>query len=456
MRRLRFSAIPLLLLAQSGCVSLPAMQSGQREQPRLVELKDRHVYVGDSRPLQSSPEQLLQAYREVLQHHHDPELQREAIKRVADLEVEGTMEMGGDTAGDDYSESIKRYLQLLNAAPQHPDNEHLLYNLARAFAQQGAVEKQFKVMGDILTLYPESRYRSELLFRRAEYLFSQGNNREAVKHYETILSGSALNPFYERALYKNAWGELRRMRLQQAFDGFFSLVKRKLTPAMLKQGKPLEQLPLSRGEREMVVDVLRGATLAAALSGEDMLSVMFTDETLKPYAYLLYAVLADRLISQERYNDAAEAALSFVTRSPRHPYVPELQLKVLESYRLGGFKRRLQQAREAFVERYRLQGDHWRFLPEEKQAFLKPHLKEINRALAANAHALAQRSGKIEHYDRAIYWYRRYLESFPDEPESAGLNFSRLNAMMRRYRHTRRVPTTTRVMRIARRPVMRH
>ncbi len=426
---------PLLALALGGCVTLPDMSL--KEDVRLNELQDRHVYVGDSRALKSSPEQLLTAYREVLQHHSDPELQREAVKRVADLEVEGSME----AAGDDYSASIARYLEVLNADPTHPDNEHVLYNLARAYAQQGEVDKQFKVMGDILTYYPESAYRTELLFRRGEYLFTQGDNRQAVEQYEAILRGSEINPFYEKALYKKGWGELRRIRLQQAFDDFFALVKRKLTPAMLTSGEPMEQLPLSRGEREMVVDVLRGTTLAAALSSEDMLQRMFVDESLKPYAYLLYAVLVERYISQERYNDAAEAALSFVKATPRHPYAPELQLKVLESYRLGGFKRRLQQAREAFVERYRLQGDHWRFLSEAKQAFLTPHLKEINNALAANTHALAQSSGKLEHYDRAIYWYRRYLESFPAEPESAQLNFMLAETLFASKRYDEAVST---------------
>ncbi|MEN8169003.1 MAG: tetratricopeptide repeat protein [Pseudomonadota bacterium] len=408
--------ILMLALALGGCVTLPQQQD---KKTRLVELHDRHVYVGDSTPLNSSAEQLLQAYREVLLHHHDPELQREVKKRVADLEVEGSMEM----ADDDYSASIARYLEVLNADPQHPDNEHILYNLARAYSQQGEVDKHFKVMGDILTYYPESDYRGELLFRRGEYLFSRGRNREAVDHYEAILQGSELNPFYERALYKKAWGELRSMQLQPAYDDFFQLVKRKLTPAMLVDGKSLEQLPLTRGEREVIIDVLRGTTLAAALSDEDMLQRMFVDESLKPYAYLLYAVLVERYISQERYNDAAKAAHAFLDKTPRHPYAPQLQLKELESYRLGGFKRSLQQAREAFVERYRVQGEHWRFLPEEKRVFLKPHLKEINRALAANAHSLAQRSGKVEHYDKAIHWYRRYLESFPAEPESAQLNF---------------------------------
>jgi tetratricopeptide (TPR) repeat protein len=408
---------PLLLLTLSGCVTLQPQP--QREIARLDELQDRHVYVGDSAPLHSSAGQMLQAYRQVLLHHHDPALQREATKRVADLEVEGTMEV----AGDDYSDSIARYLEVLDADTANPDNEHVLYNLARAYAQQGEVDKQFKVMGDILTYFPETAYRPELLFRRAEYLFTMGNNREAVEHYAAILEEGVLNSFYEKALYKMAWGELRLMDLQAAFDDFFRLVKRKLTPAMLQAGDPLEQLPLTRGEREMVVDVLRGTTLAAALSSEDMLQRMFVDESLKPYAYLLYAVLVERYISQERYNDAAEAALTFLHKTPRHPYAPQLQLKVLESYRLGGFKRQLQQAREEFVERYRVEGEHWRFLPAQSQAFLQPHLKEINRALAANAHALAQRSGKAEDYDSAIYWYRRYLESFPAEPESAELNF---------------------------------
>ncbi len=425
-------ALTLMAISLGGCV---ARQGGSTV--RLEEMEGRHVYVGDGPPLRSSRAELLQAYRQVLQHHHDPELQREAQKRIADLEVEGSMA----ASGEDYSASIGRYLQVLNTNTGHPDNEHVLYNLARAFAQQGQPEKQFRVMEDLLTYYPQTAYRSELLFRRAEFLFTEGDNEEAIAHYEAIMAESQLDPFYEKSLYMKAWAELRRMNLQQAFDDFFVLIKRKLPPVVLRRGEPLERMSLTRGEREVVLDVLRGITMAVALSEEDMLQRLFTDEAIKPYTYLLYAEQVERYITQERYDDAAGAAEAFLLQTPRHPYAPQLQLRLMETIRMGGFKRRFQQAREEFVERYRVDGEHWRFLPEAQRKLLQPHLKEVNQALAANAHALAQRSGRAEDYDQAIHWYRRYLSAFPAEPESSRLNFMLAELLFSIGRYDEAAPT---------------
>ncbi|MDH5784540.1 MAG: tetratricopeptide repeat protein, partial [Chromatiales bacterium] len=424
------------MLSASGCVTLPESKSSDR-QLDLGELSDRSVYIGDSRPLKSSTPQLLQAYREVLQHHHDPAIQREARKRVADLEVEGAME----SSRGDYSGSIRRYLAILSEQDGHPDNEELLYNLARAYAQQGQLEEQYGVMAQLLANYPDSRYRLEMLFRSAEYLFTIGKNSDAIQHYQAILAIRGINPYYERSLYKKGWAELRLMNLQNSYDDFFAMIKRKLRPELLSNSEPLESLPLSDGDREIISDVLRGITLAAALSGEDLLLRVFEDDTLKPYAYILYAEIVERYISQERYNDAARVAERFVQTAPHHNYAPRLQMKVLESYRSGGFKRQYQRAQEEFVERYRINGEHWRFLAENRQSELRPHLKESNRALATNAHTVAQRSGRGEDYDRAIHWYRIYLDSFPDDVEAADLNYMLADLLFSIKRYEEAAPT---------------
>ena len=50
---------------------------------------------------------------------------------------------------------------------------------------------------------------------------------------------------------------------------------------------------------------------------------------------------------------------------------------------------------------------------------LKTNLKDV----ATYFHAEAQKSKKVDQYREAARWYRTYLESFPDDPESFGTNY---------------------------------
>jgi tetratricopeptide (TPR) repeat protein len=50
---------------------------------------------------------------------------------------------------------------------------------------------------------------------------------------------------------------------------------------------------------------------------------------------------------------------------------------------------------------------------------LKSNLKD----LAQHHHAVAQKSKKLEDYTVAARWYGEYLNSFPDDPDSAETNF---------------------------------
>ncbi len=52
-------------------------------------------------------------------------------------------------------------------------------------------------------------------------------------------------------------------------------------------------------------------------------------------------------------------------------------------------------------------------------AVLKTNLKDV----AQHYHAQAQRTKNVADYQEAAKWYRSYLTSFPDDPDSAVTNF---------------------------------
>ncbi len=50
---------------------------------------------------------------------------------------------------------------------------------------------------------------------------------------------------------------------------------------------------------------------------------------------------------------------------------------------------------------------------------LKTNLKDV----ATYFHSTAQKSKKTEDFTEAAKWYRDYLKSFPDDPDSSGTNY---------------------------------
>ena len=60
-------------------------------------------------------------------------------------------------------------------------------------------------------------------------------------------------------------------------------------------------------------------------------------------------------------------------------------------------------------------------------AELKTNLKDV----AQYYHAQAQRTKSLADYQEAEKWYRSYITSFPDDPESAATNFLLADTLVR-------------------------
>jgi TolA-binding protein len=90
-------------------------------------------------------------------------------------------------------------------------------------------------------------------------------------------------------------------------------------------------------------------------------------------------------------------------------------------------RRQLRAARarrkKEFVERYRLGSSFWANRTPAEFPLVTKELKTNLTDLAQYYHAAAQRSKKKPDYHEAARWYREFLQSFPDDPESAGTNY---------------------------------
>ena len=133
--------------------------------------------------------------------------------------------------------------------------------------------------------------------------------------------------------------------------------------------------------------------------------------------------LGDLYLEKERFVDAAESYQAFVNQDPYHPKSPLLQVEVIEAYKRGGFPTLVLDGKKGFVERYGMDSEFWLRNPREQNKTVAAHLKDNLNDLAQYYHAEAQSKGKRSDYQEAARWYRKYLDYFPGEPDTANTNF---------------------------------
>jgi TolA-binding protein len=181
---------------------------------------------------------------------------------------------------------------------------------------------------------------------------------------------------------------------------------------------------MSRPERELVDDTFRVMSVTFSyMDGYRSIDEMLQRRVETGYADLLYMNLGDLYLDKERYIDAAKTYAAFVARDPVHPQSPGLQVRVVEAYTLAKFPSLVLDAKRDYVARYGLDSDFWMGRSIADWPEVVAHLKTNLTDLAAYDHAKAQEDGDAEAYERAAQLYRRYLEFFPEDPDSAQRNF---------------------------------
>jgi tetratricopeptide (TPR) repeat protein len=207
---------------------------------------------------------------------------------------------------------------------------------------------------------------------------------------------------------------------------------------------------LSRPNRELVEDTFRVMSITFSyLDGPKTIDEFVKHRKPRPYYYLLYARLGDLYMEKERYTDAADSYRAFVSQDRNNEKAPLLEMQAIEAYSKGGFPHLVLQGKKEFVENYSYGTAYWQGrTPKDEPkvvAVLKINLKDV----AQYYHAQAQRTKNVADYQEAAKWYRSYLTSFPDDPDSAVTNFcwptrcSRASNISTPRRSTRTPPITT-------------
>ena len=420
---------PLATLAAATLVALSACGTRQQlagdDQPTLKSLAGRSVAVAEQAKLKSSEDQAIAAWNELLAAQPSANQRAQALRRLGDLEMDASdqrLATGDGPANPDYRAAIKRYQDYLKAYPQDPDNDRVLYQLARAQEQGGDLDAALKTLDRLVASYPKTAYKDEAQFRRGELLFTARNYVQAETAYSTVLASDGKNPYRERALYMQGWSRFKQAKLEPALDAFLAVLDIKL--AHQDERLPLEELPkLSRADRELVEDSFRVTSLALEnLNGAATIPGFVKTDDRRSYEARIYQQLAALYLKQDRPKDAADTYGAFVKAHPLHALAPVLQAEVIQIHANAGFEQLALQAKKDFVVRYGAQSDFQRANPEgwsESQPLVKTNLAELARYY----HAASQKSHAPADVQEAVRWYQAWLTAFPKDAEAPANHF---------------------------------
>jgi len=395
--------------------------------PTLKDLKRPRPEIRSGETVAPDPDRARELYRGFLElEAGDPTLRTEAMRRLGDLQLEAGDSVRGETAGmgaAETREAIEIYTRLLEQQPNYARADVVLYQLARGWESLGDADKALGYLDQLVANYPSSPRIDEAQFRRGEILFVAKRYPEAQKAYEAASTYGERSEFYEQSLYKLGWSLFKQSENEAAIEPFVRVLDIKLIDPS-KPGGIVEPADLARADRELVQDTFRVLSIGFSyVDGQKTLDRFLSRRGDLPYAYMLYSELGDLYVGKQRYTDAADTYRAFVDRYPDHERAPLLQMQAIEAYKKGGFAQLVLEGKKEFVERYRLGSSYWAARTPEQFPAVARELRTNLTDLARYYHAEAQRSKKKADYHEAARWYREFLQSFPDDPESAGTNY---------------------------------
>ena len=319
-------------------------------------------------------------------------------------------------------EAIKTYEKLLETYPDYERNDQVLYQLSRAYDEVGQTENAVQVMQRIVIEYPYSKYIAEVQFRRGEYFFIRKKYLDSEDAYSAIIDMGGSSSYFELALYKMGWTLYKQELYEDALHRFIAMLDYRLSI-----GDDFKEV-YDEDDGHRVADTFRVVSLSLSnIGGPEVIDDYFSDKGSRSYTNKIYSNLGEFYFSKLRYHDAASVYASFIELNPFHRKSPQFNMRIVEMYADGGFPLLVVESKKEFATKYGLQAEYWRYFNTDESPEVVSYLKTNLKDLANHYHALYQDKGIAEEqpatFVQAQRWYREFLSSFPDDPESPPINY---------------------------------
>lgn len=414
----------LLVIATvlAACSAPKELTLGNMDRPDIV--------IDTNAPVVVERRDAIKYYRSLMEFDIDNRYRARAMKRLADLELEGGVQKEISDAAPltadkvkEYRVSIDIYKELLKSYPEFAGNDQVLYQLAQAYERLSMIDESMAALTQLVKEYPSSPLYDEVQFRRGELFFIDGEYEESAKAFQSVIQFGESSRFYELALHKHGWDLLKLDRYDEALASFFTLLDVKFGPLAL-DADPFAALPVAQTDQELIDDTLYAVALVFSyVNSVDHIEALIAKRGRKNYDHVIYQTLADFYLRQQRYQETANIYTTYSVRYTKEPQSAFFKLKLIEIYTLAGMPDAVLGAKKHFVQVYGPNTSFWVNYNDKVRAQLMPKVKLALEEITQYYHALAQQQKRDGDYRVAETWYRTYLRAVPEDADTPKIHF---------------------------------
>src|SRR6266566_4100480 len=454
MRRL---AIPMVIapVLIAGCAARPNKTLGTAG--TLAELRNVRPDLQEVK-VEQGLDQAMQQYRRFLEDAPQNAMTPEAMRRLADLQLEKqfgiragnakprgmaapkpAQVLAGSRAG-----SPNPAAAAASAGLQESDQDFERRTTAeagilagsnagaspadavRAGADPDGPLEAIALYDRLLNEYPNYEQRDKVLYQEARAYDELGRTEEAIATMERLIRTNPHSEHFDEVQFRRGEYFFTRRSFhdaETAYSGiislgtassYYELALYKLGWTLYKQESYEEALQkyialldykVSIGydfdqthdedDDRRVADTFRVISLGFSnLGGPPAIRELFSTLGSRPYEDRIYSNLGEHYLAKLRYDDAAKTFKAFVALYPFHRAAPHFSMRVIETFTQGGFPKLVLESKREFASTYGLQAEYWKHFKPEETPDVLAYLKANLKDLATHYHAQYQGAEK--------------------------------------------------------------
>ena len=450
---MRRRAIPIVLASAflGGCAA-------HHKPPTQGTLADLHNVAPDVKEAETkeSVDQAMQQYRKFLEESPETPMTPEAIRRLADLELEKqygihtgeakprpmpapesakavaskpahTPNKATTVAGAGHGESdqeFERRTTAENRIPASVDTAASSTEIPGADAAPKGPLEAIALYKKLLTEYPSYKDSDQVLYQMARAYDELGRTDEAMETMERVIRANPNSVhvdevqfrrgeyFFTRRKFRDAENAYSAITDMGARSSYYELALYKLGWTFYKQelyeeavqnymalldykvstGYNFDEKHEKEDERR-VADTFRAVSLSfSTLGGPEAVQQYFSSTKSRSYEDRIYSNLGEHYLAKLRYDDAAKTYNTFIALHPFHHAAPRFSMRVVETFTKGGFPKLVLESKRDFASKYGLQAEYWQHNKPEELPEVLAYLKTDLKDLATHYHAEYQSS----------------------------------------------------------------
>src|SRR5438132_3136787 len=431
MRRL---AIPILTapVFMVGCAARPIKPVGTVG--TLATLRNVRPDVQDVK-VEQGLDQAMQHYRRFLEEAPETAMTPEAMRRLADLQLEkqfgiraGNAKpremaapkpapiLAGSRAG-----SPNPVAAAASASLRESDQDFERRTTAeagilagsnagasttdavRAGADPEGPLEAISLYNRLLTEYPSYKNSDQVLYQMARAYDELGRTEEAIVTMERLIHANPHSSHLDEVQFRRGEYFFTRRRYRDAESAYSGIVK--LGPSSEYHELALYKLGWTLYKQEFyeealqkyialldykvsigydfdrkhdedndrrVADTFRVISLSFSnLGGPETLPEYFSKFGNRSYEDRIYSSLGEHYLGKLRYDDAAKTYKAFVALYPFHRAAPRFSMRVVDTFTQGGFPKLVLESKREFASKYGLKAEYWRHFKPEGS----PHIR---------------------------------------------------------------------------------